>query len=170
MVVNVIIISTPGEVVGVNSSEHGFRENLALLKLGQLCSVDRHINDIAQIAKNIEEESYYFLFQADDCFYFGEISDIDIYYYYFNSLKRRRPDIVDFLIKLSKKDYSKLVYTLHTNRSKYGSSVSIFQFGRMWTTTKIWNFKGAILKHNSESLEELKEFGVGLLLMLGERV
>ena len=31
MVVNVIIISTLGEVVGVNSSEHGFRENLALL-------------------------------------------------------------------------------------------------------------------------------------------
>jgi len=166
---NEIVISTPGEVVGINSSEHGFRENLALLKLGQLCSVDRHINNIAQIAKNIEEESYYFLFQVDDCFYFGKISDIDIYYY-FNSLKRRCLDIVDFLIKLSKKDYSKLVHSLYTYRSKYGSSVSIFQFGRMWTTTKIWNFKGAILKYNSESLEELKEFGVGLLLMLGERV
>ena len=169
MGMNEIVISTPGEVVGINSSERGFRENLALLKLGQLCSVDRHIYDIARIAKNIKEESHYFLFQADDYFHFGKILDINIYYYHFDfSLKRRRPDIADFLIKLSKKDYSKLVRTLYISRSKYGSSVSIFQFGRMWTTTKLWHFRGVILKHNSESLEELKELGVGLLLMLGK--
>ena len=169
MDINEIIISTLGEVVGIDSSERGFRENLALLKLGQLCSVDRHINDIARIAKNIEEESYYFLFQTDDYFHFGKILDIDIYYYHFDfSLKRRHPDMADFLIRLSKKDYTKLVHTLYIYRSKYGSSVSIFQFGRMWTTTKLWHFRGVILKHNSESLEELKNLGVGLLLMLGK--
>jgi len=71
------------------------------------------------------------------------------------------------LLSISEKDFSKLYWMY--NHSLYKAS-TIPRFGRSWKTMEIWNFNGAILKHNSESLEELKEFGVGLLLMLGERV
>ena len=168
MDMNEIIISTPGELIGVDVLENRSQDYLAFLRLGHFYSPSRLIKTVAQYAKNVERESYYFLLQLDDNFLFGKIQEADIYYSHFCSDCKRRPETVDFLIELPEQEYLELIRAFLTRLSSFGSHLCVFQFGKMWKAIRFQNFKGMILKRDHESAKELKEFGVGLLLMLGE--
>jgi len=155
-----ILITTPAELVGV--SDKG--DNLAIIRLGYLFHLPEDVLDkISKLVPLVKEKSFYITFEIK---FKGEIDYISGRIEKIQTYPFCREDFpisgAGLLMSISKDDTSKLSWVYRYSLYK---SPTIWRFGMKWKTMEVWNFNAVILRQTNETLEDLKEIGVGLLTL-----
>jgi len=163
MGMNEIVISSPAEILGIPKNKPG----TILLMLGYLFPSSIQINKFFELKKFIEHNVSYLLFGINRDYVIGEISNISVSYDHYYSVPI--PRAVDMLVDVTEGEFQKTILSTSQSKNVISSPLQIKVFGKAWDFYELWFFNGVILKQQKESIQDLKNIGVGLLTILGKK-
>ena len=160
---NEIVISSPAEILGIPKNKIG----PILLMLGYMFSSSTYINELLEFRKFIEHDVCYLLFKIDRNYVMGKIINMFVSHDHYYSVPI--PRTVNALLDVTPYEFQKIILDISQSKNVILSSLQTKVFGEAWDFYELWFFNGVILKQQKESIQDLKNIGVGLLTILGKK-